>query len=335
MMRLFAVLTLLLLAAAAASAHETRPAYLEIDQTAATTYRVLWKQPATGEVAIHLVPHLSNGWLGHPPSQEYATDGFFVRVWIVNDAAADPVDGCKITIDGLSNTITDVFVRVLLLNGQRLDSIIRPEAPSTTVALRDGNTMAWSQFVILGIEHILTGPDHLLFIFGLLLIVANRWMLLKTVSAFTVAHSLTLAAAALGKISLPPPLIDSLIALSILFLAPEALRAQRGETSLAIRYPWIVAFCFGLLHGLGFASGLTSLGLEKSALASALVSFNCGVEIGQLAFIAVVLGLQHALRLTGLRWPRAVAMAPSYLIGILGATWVIQCSAAVFTAGAQ
>jgi HupE / UreJ protein len=150
------------------------------------------------------------------------------------------------------------------------------------------------------------------------------------VGAFTVAHSLTLAAATLGAINIPTPLLNTLIALSILFLAPEALRAHRGGTSLTIRHPWLVAFSFGLLHGMGFANGLASLGLERSALVGALLSFNLGIELGQIGFILLALALRRAFRLMEIRWPQALAAAPSYVIGIVGAAWTLQYGMLVF-----
>ena len=313
-----------------AFAHEVRPAYLEIDQTKAGAYKVIWKQPTMGDVAIHLVPHLSNGWLEKPPSDEYAASGFLIKTWTVQTRARDPLPGQSVTIEGLEETITDVYVRIRLLNGQRLDTIVRPEQPSFRISLANGDAMAMSSFLLLGIQHILTGPDHLLFVLGLLLIVRDRWTLLKTVSAFTLAHSVTLAAATFGLINLPTPLLNALIALSILFVAPEIIRAQNGGTSLTIRYPWIVAFAFGLLHGMGFAGGLTSLGLDRAALLYALVFFNIGVEIGQLLFIALVLALRRAFGLMEIRWPRTLEMAPTYTIGTLGAAWTIQYSAVLF-----
>lgn len=331
MRRLLATLAVLLtMISSQALAHEVRPAYLEIDQTAPLAFKVLWKQPTMGDVAIHLVPHLSNGWIEPPPSDQYAAAGFLIKTWIVHPRKQERLSGHTVTIEGLEQTMTDVFVRIRLLNGQRLDAIVRPESPSFRISFADGSAMAMSAFLLLGIEHILTGPDHLLFVLGLLLIVRDRWTLLKTVSAFTLAHSITLAAATFGAINLPIPLLNALIALSILFLAPEIVRAQRGGTSLAIRHPPIIAFAFGLLHGMGFASGLTSFGLDEIALASALVFFNIGVEIGQLAFIALVLALTRAFRLMEIRWPRALRMAPTYAIGILGATWTIQYSALLF-----
>jgi hypothetical protein len=324
------LLVCLALLARPAFAHEVRPAYLEIDQTAANTYSVIWKQPTLGDYAIHLVPHISNGWLERPPVDQYADAGFLIRRWTVQNAGSNPLAGRTVSIEGLENTITDVFVRIRLLNGQGVDTIVRPEAPKFHVALQSGaRTAAWA-FLLLGIEHILTGPDHLLFVLGLLLIVRDRWALLKTVSAFTLAHSLTLAAATLGHIQLPTAILNALIALSILFVAPEALRAQRGGTSLTIRYPWVVAFAFGLLHGMGFANGLSTLGLDKGALLAALVLFNVGVEIGQLAFIALVLALARAFRLMAIDWVRPMRLAPAYVIGVLGAMWTLQYSAIAF-----
>jgi hydrogenase/urease accessory protein HupE len=334
MKRLQMILAVLLclVAGRTAVAHEVRPAYLEIDQTSPYAYTAIWKQPTMGDVAIHLVPHLSSGWLEQAPVDQYAADGFLVRRWNLQAGQAEPLSGQTVTIEGLADTITDVLVRVRLLNGQGVDTILRPEDPQTKLALGEDRPTTVPAFLLLGIAHILTGPDHLLFVLGLLLIVRDRWSLLKTVSAFTLAHSLTLAAATLGQIHLSTPILNALIALSILFVAPEAIRAQRGQESLTTRYPWVVAFAFGLLHGMGFANGLSTLGLDKGALLAALVLFNIGVEIGQLAFIGLVLALRRAFRLMAIEWPRTVAQLPAYAIGALGAMWTLQYSAIVFGA---
>jgi hypothetical protein len=283
-----------------------------------------------GDVAIHLVPHLSGAWLEAKPTDEYATGGFLVKTWAVAAKPGRTLGGQTVTIEGLEETITDVYLRVRLANGQKLDAIVRPENPSAKLSFADGAAMSVLSFLTLGVQHILTGPDHLLFLLGLLLIVRDRWTLLKTVSAFTLAHSLTLGLATFSLISLPTALLNALVALSILFVAPEVIRAQSGGTSLTIRYPWVVAFGFGLLHGMGFASGLTSLGLDKGALLGALVTFNLGVEIGQLAFILLVLALVRAFRLMEIHWPRPVALAPTYAIGVFGASWTFQYGAALF-----
>ena len=179
-------------------------------------------------------------------------------------------------------------------------------------------------YLRLGIDHILKGVDHLLFVLGLLLIVRDRWMLLKTITAFTVAHSTTLAMATLGYASAPLPPLNAAIALSILFLGPEMRRMQRGETSLTIRHPWVVAFAFGLLHGFGFASGLTALGLTRGEIPVALLLFNVGVESGQLCFVLVLLLLERSFHTLEICWPRWALALPSYTVGGLGAYWTMQ-----------
>ena len=202
--------------------------------------------------------------------------------------------------------------------------LLKPTNPSVTLGAA---TSAWQRarsYVRLGVEHILLGIDHLLFVLGLLLIVADRWMLLKTITAFTVAHSLTLAIATLGYAAAPLPPLNAAIALSILFLGPEIVRRWRGETSLTLRHPWVVAFAFGLLHGFGFASGLTTMGLPKAEIPLALLLFNVGVEIGQLGFVALILGLERAFRVLEIRWPQLVEVLPAYAVGSLGAYWTIQ-----------
>jgi hydrogenase/urease accessory protein HupE len=309
------------------SSHEVRPALLQLTERGDNHFDVLWKQPSMGALAVHLVPHLSGDLLESAPSSVESAPDFEIHRWRNLTAGQGGLEGRTVWIEGLDRTITDVLVSITLPDGKAIRHMLNPQDPSLTLHLAQGQGAAWD-FLMLGVRHILTGPDHLLFLLALLLIVRDRWMLLKTVSAFTLAHSLTLAAATLGELPLSTPLLNALIALSILFIAPEAVRAQRGGFSLTVRYPWIVAFSFGLLHGMGFATGLSALGLGRGALASALVLFNVGVEIGQVAFIALVLALQRAFRLMEFDWPRPVAFAPAYLIGIVGAFWTFLYSAA-------
>jgi hypothetical protein len=179
-------------------------------------------------------------------------------------------------------------------------------------------------FIVQGIRHISFGADHLLFVLGLLLIVKDRWMLLKTVTAFTVAHSITLAIATLGFANAPVVPLNAAIALSILFLGPEIVRSWKGETSFTIEHPWVVAFAFGLLHGFGFAGALTSAGLPRNELPLALLGFNVGVEIGQVAFVLLVLSLERSFRILEVHWPRWAAALPGYTVGSLGAFWTVQ-----------
>jgi hydrogenase/urease accessory protein HupE len=171
------------------------------------------------------------------------------------------------------------------------------------------------------------GVDHLLFVLGLLLIVQGRVMLLKTITSFTVAHSITLAIATLGYAKAPLPPLNAAIALSILFLGPEVVRHRRGETSLTIRFPWLVAFAFGLLHGFGFASGLSTTGMPRVELPWALLWFNVGVELGQLVFVFLALILARSFRTLEIRWPGWALALPGYTVGSLGAYWTIQRTA--------
>ncbi len=183
--------------------------------------------------------------------------------------------------------------------------------------------LAWV-YLRLGVEHILQGIDHLLFVLGLLLIVGSRYTLIKTITAFTIAHSITLGIATLGYASAPVQPLNAAIALSILFLGPEIVRVWRGETSFTIRHPWIVAFAFGLLHGFGFASGLSTIGLARAEIPVALLLFNVGVEIGQLFFVLIIVLLERSFRILDIRWPRWAEALPAYTVGSLGAFWTIQ-----------
>lgn len=311
-----------------ASAHEVRPAYLRIDQSGDDTAVVVWKQPTMGDVGIHLVPHMSNGWLEAAPTDQYAGGGYLVRVW--NVRKANSLTGVRIDIEGLKDTMTDVLVRVNHDRALEFNAVVQPAMPGVTIP---GNGAAPSRlgFLRLGIEHILTGYDHLLFVLGLLLIVPGRRALLMTITSFTVAHSITLAVSTLGQVNLLVPLLETLISLSILFLGKEVVRARQGGDSLTVRKPWIVAFAFGLLHGLGFASGLSELNLDRSELASALVLFNLGVEIGQLTFVTLVLSGWAVLQRMHIRWIPALRNVPVYLVGGLGAYWTLQNARVLFS----
>jgi hydrogenase/urease accessory protein HupE len=223
-----------------------------------------------------------------------------------------------------------VLVRVSLLNGAHWTVLVRPAQPWVAFTGAKSALEVARTYLVYGVEHIVFGIDHLLFVFGLLLIVQDRWMLLKTVTSFTLAHSLTLAIATLGYASAPMLPLNAAIALSILFLGPEIVRAWRGETSLTIRHPWLVAFVFGLLHGFGFASALTGTGLPRRDLPLALCTFNVGVELGQVAFVVLMVRLERSFRQLEIRWPRWVAMVPGYVVGALGAFWTIQRTAMLF-----
>jgi hypothetical protein len=240
------------------------------------------------------------------------------------DVPGGSINGSIIRFPGLEATITDVFVRISRLDGGQSSLVVRPTQPSVELQGERSWFVSSREYLGLGFFHILQGIDHLLFVLGLLLIVGSRWMLLKTITAFTIAHSITLAVATLGYASAPVQPLNASIALSILFLGPEIVRVWRGETSFTIRHPWVVAFAFGLLHGFGFASGLSTIGLAKAEIPLALLFFNVGVEIGQLFFVLIILLLVRSFRILEIHWPRWVEAAPAYAVGGLGAFWTIQ-----------
>ncbi|MCP5523903.1 MAG: HupE/UreJ family protein [Verrucomicrobiales bacterium] len=232
------------------------------------------------------------------------------------------LDGAEFGAHGLDVATMDVLVHVVTADGRVVTRLLTPAVSSLT--LTADQRVQLGGYLRLGIAHILLGVDHLLFVLGLLLIVPDRWMLLKTVTAFTVAHSLTLAVATLGYAEAPLEPLNVTIALSILFLGPEIVRFRRGETSLTIRHPWVVAFAFGLLHGFGFASGLRTLGLPAGEIPLALLLFNVGVEIGQVGFVLLVLGLVTSFRVLEVRWSRPARALPGFAVGSLGAFWFVQ-----------
>ena len=332
MTRLIAVL-LAVFVASAARAHESRPAYLELKETAPGQFDLLWRTPVLSgmrlPIALQIPADVRNV---KPPEVQELADSLVERRWL--DAGPNGLAGKRIDFAGLQLTITDVLVRVQLLDGRTWTAIARGSQPWVEIAASQSSWEVAETYLVQGLRHILFGADHLLFVLGLLLIVADRWMLLKTVTAFTVAHSITLAIATLGYANLPLLPLNAAIALSILFLGPEIVRCWRGETSFTIRHPWVVAFAFGLLHGFGFASALTGAGLPRSALPLALVSFNVGVELGQLGFVGLILGLERAFRLLEVRWPRWLQALPGYAVGSLGAFWTIQ-RAALLLGGAR
>jgi hydrogenase/urease accessory protein HupE len=308
---------------AVAHAHESQPGMLDLRQVAKDRYEVIWRAPI-----YYGKPHparleLPNHWKDVvEPSERMLPDSqVFRRVVSVGDGG---VEGSVIRFPRLEVTITDVFVRLTRLDGTTMTAVVRPTKPYAELrGERSWHTTA-AEYIGLGFNHIMFGVDHLLFVLGLLLIVRGRATLIKTVTSFTVAHSITLAIATLGYASVPLPPLHAAIALSILFLGPEIVRSWRGETSLTIRYPWIVAFLFGLLHGFGFASGLLTTGMPRAELAPALLFFNVGVELGQIGFVAVTLILSQSFKALEMRWPLWVERAPGYAVGICGAYWTIQ-----------
>lgn len=306
-----------------AAGHESRPASLEITETAPGRYDVLWRTPLNSGMRLPVIlqfPDAARTVLG--PAEQVLPDSIVERRVVEADPAG--LAGQRIRFVGLELTITDVLVRTTLHDGARWTAIVRPSQAWVLVTGAKGRLEVASTYLVHGIRHIVFGVDHLLFVFGLLLLVAEPWTLVKTVTAFTLAHSVTLAVATLGYVSPPAVPLNAAIALSILFLGPEIMRARRRETSLTIRHPWLVAFAFGLLHGFGFAGALIDAGLPRKDLPLALLAFNVGVEGGQLVFVAMIALLGRAFRQLEIRWPRWAEATPAYLVGSLGAFWTIQ-----------
>mgnify|MGYP001072323457 CR=1 FL=1 len=313
---------LLLLLSLTALAHEVRPAYLELRETTDDSFEVLWKVPMRGEMRLALSPHLPGHCETSAPVVSSRTGEALIQRWKVrcDGGLADR----RLVVEGLQATLTEVLVRIQRTGGPVQVERLTPATTSLIVAEAPSRLDTIGNYTMLGIEHILMGIDHLLFVLGLLLIVKDRMALLKTVTAFTIAHSITLAIATLGYASVPLPPLNACIALSILFLGPEIVRAARGQTSLTIRFPWIVAFLFGLLHGFGFASGLSSTGMPRAELPLALLLFNVGVEVGQLAFVFLALALAGSFKTLEVRWPPWIRALPAYTVGGLGAYWTMQ-----------
>ena len=322
MRRLFLALLVLLGISLPVSAHEVRPAYLEVTETAPETFAVTWKQPVLDGKRLKLDPVFPEG-CERERERADAAGGTLIQRW---EMQCNLSTG-HIEIAGLERTLTDAFVRVDRLTGDDLSAVLRPGALRLDLSSPTGAPTA--TYFRIGVEHILFGFDHLLFVLGLILLVRPR-QLLATVTAFTLAHSLTLAAASLGGITLPGPPVEIVIAMSIALLGAETIYRNRGHETLSQRKPWLIAFGFGLIHGFGFAGALAEIGLPKGAEVLALLLFNLGVEAGQVAFVGAVLLLVFlATRLA--RLPLAPArIIAAYGIGITGAYWAIERVVNVF-----
>jgi hypothetical protein len=323
-----------LVLAAPAAAHRLSPAFFGLTETAPNVFDVQWKVSISGGLAAVLEPQVPDGCS--------LTEG--VRTYVVDDvrlqhgalSCPDGLAGKTFTVNGLAQTQTDVLLRVDYADGTASNQRLTPDAPAVMIPERPSALEVVHTYLVLGVEHILLGIDHLLFVLALLLLVNGVGRLVATVTAFTVAHSITLGAATLGFVEVPSAPVEAVIALSILFLASELARTGAGagvagETaSLTRRFPWIVAFAFGLLHGFGFAGALSEVGVPQNAVPLALLFFNVGVELGQLLFIAAVFGFAWLVQLAAVRvpaiWPRAVA----YGVGSVAAFWVVERTIAVF-----
>jgi hydrogenase/urease accessory protein HupE len=323
----FAIIAVVMLVvfATPAPADDFRPAYLQISQDDATTYDMLWKVPAVGEHAVLKVhPSFPAGTTDLTPRRSSYAHGVAVQRWRIRVPGG--LDGKAIAFTGLSDVRIDVLARLARSDGTVQLQRVSPSEPEFQVKVAPDAFDVSRTYTALGIEHILTGFDHLCFVLALVLIVGFNRRLFWTVTAFTLAHSITLALATLGVIHVPRPPVEATIALSIVFVANEIVQERRGHVGLASRWPWLIAFSFGLLHGLGFAGALDEIGLPANSIPLALLFFNVGVELGQLLFIAAVfVGTKLLLSISANRFEtRRAAVLPAYLIGGLSSYWVIE-----------
>ena len=317
------VAALLACAACIAQAHEVRPAYLKLNEIEPSVFAVLWKQPVLGDRRLPIDAELPPACERTETAPPEVTNGALLERWTVRCGLREG----RIVIRGLPRTLTDVMVQVDYLDGKQASALLRAGAPELDLA--DPTPSVWS-YLSLGVQHLLLGIDHILFVVGLVLFIRNGWLLVKTVTAFTVAHSVTLAASVLNVVSVPQAPVEAVIALSILFLARELVMPANARSAITLARPWLMAFAFGLLHGFGFAGALTEIGLPTDQLAPALLLFNVGIELGQLAVIAVMLAAGAAFRALPDKWISLGSKGFASAMGVAAAFWTIDRVALVF-----
>lgn len=312
----------LLCTALPALAHEVRPAYLELREVAASEFTVLWKTPMRGDLRLALTPAFSGRTEVTTPVVTHRTGDAAVQRWRLR--SVEPLRGQSLRIVGLDATMTDALVQIAFADGTTWSKRLVPAEPAAAIPERQSGWSVAGDYFRLGVEHILLGIDHLLFVLALLLMTRGGWKLVQTITAFTLAHSFTLALAALGLAHVPQAPVEAVIALSIAFVAAEIVRSRQGHDSVAARAPWSIAFAFGLLHGFGFAGALAEIGLPQGQIPQALLFFNLGVEAGQLLFIGAVVALRILVGRGGAHLPRQVEQLTSYAIGSVAMFWVIE-----------
>ena len=303
-------------------AHEGIPAYLEIKELSDARYALTVKRPMQSGRMPPMRLKLPESCYFTDTAETSGAPGSVLEYY--NLTCAGGIAGKSIRFEELEATGLGVLTRMLWRDGTVQTALVEPDAAIFSVLERKAaGGIAW-EFLRLGIEHILYGIDHLLFVLGILLLVQSPWTLVKTITAFTVAHSCTLLLASLDIIHVPQAPVEAVIALSILFLARELWWQRHGEVGIMSRAPWLVAFLFGLIHGLGFAGALAEIGLPPAHIPLALLLFNVGVEAGQLLFVGGVLGGMRLFR----NWfdtpPRWVAQLPAYGSGSAAAFWCIE-----------
>lgn len=299
------------LGSAAAWAHEPAMGVLELREVRPGAYVAGWTlEPTIGPDKVHLQ---------FPPQCQFSLPSL--------DCGPGGLVG-RVSVDNLGANMSAVLLQVIPLGGEPRSYTITSGSPVVSILGVGAPTwQTWKEvgwtYLNVGIDHILLGVDHLLFVLGLIFLVGGGWRLVKTITAFTLGHSASLAAAAYGLLGVPEAPLNACIALSIVFVGVELVKQRRGEPGLTARYPWAIAFSFGLVHGIGFASALAGLGIERALLFPALLSFNIGVEVGQLAFVALVLLLRWGHRRLGAVVGGWGELAPGYAIGVVATFWFL------------
>lgn len=323
MMRLCLFLAVLMsvLVAEPARADELRPGYLEFTQQDAQHWKLVWKAPVLGGLATRTRPAFPDFCAQSVPRAR--VEGL-VLVAESRLTCARSLARARIGLSGMDATFSDALVRVAPLGRPVQAARLTQEAAMVEVmAAPDSWGVARSYFG-LGVIHILEGYDHLLFVIALVLLIGRTGMVVKAATAFTLAHSITLAGSTLGLVGLPQAPVEALIALSIVFLAVEIVKRDPGAPNLAERAPWIVAFLFGLIHGFGFAGALREIGLPETDVPTALLTFNLGVEAGQLVIVITVMALIALIRRARFQALRPATLTATYAIGITASFWFIE-----------
>lgn len=321
-MRLFGLLLALIFLGTAAHADELRPGYLEFTQTSASEWTLVWKSPVRGGFTPSMQPVLPEGCQTKTIPQREFTNGTVVTTFAI--ICTSNVSGRFIGLDNFDTAQSDVLVRVAPL-GRPVQALrLTPAEPRVLIRAKPDRWQVARTYFVTGIDHIIFGYDHLLFVVALVLLLSGFWTVVKAVTAFTVAHSLTLIGTTLGLVGLPQRPVESVIALSILFLAVEIIKRKPGEQRLSERIPWIVAFAFGLLHGFGFAGALNEIGLPESDVPTALLTFNLGVEAGQVAIVAATMAVLAILRKWSASTQTIAIKAAAYAIGMIASFWFIE-----------
>jgi hypothetical protein len=320
-----------LLLPAAGRAHPLAPSLLDVHELELGRVEVRWRTPTQRAPGSELGPLLpARCTVVGTPSIQLVDTALEAR-WKL-DCGGQSLVGTRIGATDIASSRADVLLRAVLADGRRFETVLTPEAPDFELRERQSRIEVARAYASLGVSHILAGWDHLLFVLGLVLLVTGRGLLVKTVTAFTLGHSITLSLAVLGVVRVPQAPVEAAIAFSIFVLARELGRGTEGPPTLLGRSPWAMAACFGLLHGLGFAGALAAAGLPAGEIPLALASFNVGIELGQLVFILAVTAVRAALARMPWQWPQRATLVPAYVIGSLAAFWLFERTASVLQA---